>query len=396
MRRSFASRSHLGKEVGIAAASILGATALLGGCGDGGKNNPVGPTVEEDGILYEVAGVLGQPGNDGDGGPAVRAFLYWVIDLTILPNGEMLVMDWNNHRVRKINTDGLIGEFIGSGIVGDGVSGPGPTVNFNHPTEIKVGPDGKYYVAAYHNWKIKAFHPSTLECTVPVGTGRGFGGDGGPASQCQLDLPSSLVFDPAGNMYISDQGNQRIRIVDAKTQIITTFVGGEKGFADGIGEAAKFNWPGGTTTGTGPRGSGMELSPEGDAIYVVDADNHRIRKVVLATREVTTIAGTGEAGYAGDGGPALSGQFNFPTDLAISSTGDIYVSDQYNHAIRKIDTSGIISTVAGTGEEGSSPNGTLATEAKLKLPQGVAFNNANQTLYIADTWNHMIKKVRNP
>lgn len=378
-----------------AAICVLVTAVLAGGCGGDDSVVPP-PFVEMDGMLYEVAGKEGQAGNDGDEGPAAEAFLYWVVDLTILPSGEMLVMDWNNHRIRKITPDGMIHKFIGTGEVGDGVAGVGPEINFNHPTEIRVGPGGDYYVAAYHNWKIKAFDATTLECSVPVGTGRGFGGDGGPAAECQMDLPSSLVFDPAGNMYIADQGNQRVRKVDAETQIITTFAGGVKGFADGVGEAAMFSWPGGTTTGTGTRGGSLELSPDGEDIYVTDSENNCIRKINIATRMVTTIAGTGEAGFSGDGGPALSASFNFPSDIAVSSTGEIYVADYHNHAVRKIDAAGIITTVVGTGVEGSSPNGTPAREAKLNLPQGIALDLRTNTLYVADTWNHMLKKVRNP
>jgi hypothetical protein len=381
--------------VTLVAASILAALAVVLGCGDDDEN-PSTPIVEQDGMLYDVAGTQGEAGNDGDEGPATSAYLYWVIDLTVLPTGEMLVMDWNNHRIRKITADGMIHGFIGSGELGDGVSGPGPTINFNHPTEIRVGPDGNYYVAAYHNWKVKAFDATTLECSVPVGTERGFGGDNGPADQAQLDLPSSLVFDVAGNMYIADQGNQRIRKVDAKTRIITTFVGGTRGYADGVGEEAMFNWPGGTTTGTGVRGSTLELSLDGQDIYVTDSENHRIRKVNIATRMVTTIAGTGVAGYSGDNGPALSAQFNLPTDLALSKAGDLFVADHNNHVVRKIDTAGVVTTVAGTGTAGASANGTRADQAKLYLPQGVTFDDRTNTLYIADTWNHQIKKVRNP
>ncbi|MFN0152248.1 MAG: hypothetical protein ACKVU1_16210 [bacterium] len=380
---------------GVLLIALLLILALALGCG-GDDPNPVIPIVEADGMLYDVAGKTGLAGNDGDEGPAANALLYWVVDLTVIPGGEMLVMDWNNHRIRKITADGTIHGFIGSGLVGDGVTGAGPTINFNHPTEIRIGPDGNYYVAAYHNWKIKAFDATTLECSIPVGTGRGFGGDNGPATACMMDLPSSLVFDAAGNMYIADQGNQRVRKVDAATQIITTFAGGERGFADGVGEAAMFSWPGGTTTGTGTRGATLALSPSGDEIYVTDPENHRVRKINIATREVTTVAGTGVEGYAGDGGDALSAQLNFPSDLEFSAAGDLYIVEYGNNVIRKIDTAGIITTVVGTGAEGSSPNGTAARQAKLNQPQGIAFDKATNTLYVADTWNHMIKKVRNP
>jgi DNA-binding beta-propeller fold protein YncE len=231
--------------------------------------------------------------------------------------------------------------------------------------------------------------------TTPVGTVRGFEGDGGPASVARFDLPGSLVFDPAGNLYITDQGNMRIRRVDPQG-IITTFAGSTKGHADGIGEAAQFSFAGGTTTGTGTRSGCIAVSPDGQAIYVADTENHRLRRIDIATRMVTTIAGTGEPGYSGDGGQARTAQIDNPGDITFSGSGDLYFSDRYNNVIRKIDASGTISTVVGTGVQGASPDGTPARSAKLNHPLGVTWDNATSTLYIADMENHQVKMVKNP
>jgi DNA-binding beta-propeller fold protein YncE len=212
----------------------------------------------------------------------------------------------------------------------------------------------------------------------------------------RLDLPSSLVFDPAGILYFTDQGNTRIRKIDLQARVISSFVGGTRGDQDGIGEQAQFALPGAQTTGTGDRGGSIDISPDGSTIYMVDTENHKIKAIDIATRMVTTIAGTGEPGLEGDGGPALAAQLNFPQDIACSATGDLYVADTHNHVIRKVSASGIITTVAGIGAPGSSPNATPARDAKLKQPIGVAFDNLTNTLYIADTYNNQIKKVRNP
>jgi len=373
------------------------------GCNDTGSTVEPPPAVQ-DGVLYYLAGQADARGDYGDGGPASEALLYWPMDITPLPTGELLVMDWNNHRIRKITPDGTIHHLIGSGQLGDTRTGDQTQGRFNHPTEIKLGPDGTYWISTFHNWCIKNIDPATLEMIQVLGdTARGLRGDypenGGSldaTAKPRFDLPSSLTFDPAGNMYFCDQGNQRIRKIDLQTRVVETFVGGTRGWRDGVGTEAQVTLPGAQTVGTGERGGGLDLAPDGENIYMADTENNRIRMINIATRMVTTIAGTGEAGYAGDGGPALSAQLNFPTDLACASNGDIYFADAHNHAIRKIDAAGTITTVAGTGVPGFSPSGTPARSAMLSGPRGVAYDNDTKTLYIADTYNHQIKMVRNP
>ena len=357
---------------------------------------------ERDKVLYDVAGHQGVSGNDGDDGPAIECTLFWPSDITITPTGEILVVDWNNNRIRRIGTDGIIHHYIGSGQIGDGRTGDASQARFNHPTEIKVGPDGTYWISAFFNWCIKNVDPVTLNIIQVLGdTVRGYRGDypqnGGSLdadAKPRFDLPSSLVFDPAGNLYFCDQGNTRIRKIDLQTRVISTFVGGTRGDLDGVGEAAQFSFPGCSCFWPDP--VRLEISPTGEDIYVADAENHRIRKINIATRMVTTIAGTGEPGYSGHGRPALTAQLNYPQDLAVSISGDLYIADSHNHVIRKIDSSGTITTVAGNGVAGSSPNGTPAVLASLYSPTGIAFDDATHTLYIADTYNQQIKKVINP
>jgi sugar lactone lactonase YvrE len=382
---------------------VLIGFVLIPGCNDRGTEVEPPPEVR-DGFLYDVAGQAGEAGDDGEEGPAVNALLYWPQDMTPLPNGDLLVMDWNNHRIRRITPDGIIHHFIGSGHLGDVRTGDATNARFNHPTEIKVGPDGNYWIATYHNWCIKEVDASTMTFIQVIGdTTRGYRGDypenGGSidaTARPRFDLPSSLVFDPDGNLYFTDQGNTRIRMIDLEARVISSFVGGTRGDRDGTGEQAQFALPGAQTTGTGDRGGSIDISPDGTTIYMVDTENHKIKSIDIATRNVVTIAGTGEPGYEGDEGQALAAQFNFPQDIACGSNGDLYIADTHNHVIRRINASGIITTVAGVGIRGSSPNATLAREAKLKQPTGVAYDNATSTLYIADTYNHQIKKIKNP
>jgi len=369
---------------------MLGLSFIIAGCGDD-NDKATTPVPHGDGILNNVAGVAEAGGSGGDRGSALTALLYWPQDVTVSSTGELYILDWNNHCVRQVKTGGTILRVIGSGQLGDESNGPADAINLNHPTGLTLGPTGDLWLAAWHNWKVKRINRTTWETSAPIGTSQGFSGDGGPANQAKLDLPSSVVFDPAGVIYISDQGNQRIRKVDTQ-MIITTFAGGTKGYADGVGEAAQFSFPKGSDASPGGK---IAISDRGDLIYVADTENHRIRRIDLATAEVTTIAGTGVAGWSGDNGPALSAQLNYPTDVATGPDHSIYVADSRNHVIRRIAPFGIITTVAGTGEPGYSPDGTPAKSAKLNLPSGVFFTN-DGTLYIADTLNHQVKKVINP
>ncbi len=370
---------------------------LLGGCDSAyleTEDEPQGqePTVEAcggEGVLCTVSGVAGEAGSNPNGIPAIEAHHYWPMDVTIGPGGVTFVVDWNNHCVWKIDPDGMLYRFIGAGSLGDDSTGPADQIDLNHPTSLTIGPDGNYYLASWHNWKIKVIDKTSMTTSAPVGTIQGLAGDGGPADQAKMDLPSSVVFDPDGNLFVSDQGNQRIRMVDAQG-VITTFAGGEKGFADGPKESAMFSAPRGPDASPGLK---IVFDPDYTALYVADTDNNRIRKIDMATGMVTTIAGTGEVGFSGDGGPATAAKLNAPTDLVFTHDNEIFFADSKNHAIRKIDAAGNISTVVGTGVPGVSPDGTPAAQAQLNRPMGLTYDEAHHTLYIADTFNQQVKRV---
>jgi sugar lactone lactonase YvrE len=375
------------------------------GCNDKGTVVDMpDPGEELDGMLYTVAGQPGEGANDGDGGPAKDAYLFWPVDTEpIEATGELLVIDWNNHRIRRIDADGIIHPFIGSGFLGDDRHGNALDMDFNHPTDVKLGPDGNWWVAAYHNWCFKVIDPTMMFVEAIGDTARGYRGDWpenngsiDAGAKPRFDLPSTLVWDAQGLLYFMDQGNARIRKVDLTTRQIFVFAGGTRGSLDGVGTQAQFAFPGGTTAGIGER-AGMDISPDKQDIYLCDTESHKIRKLNIATQMVTTIAGTGTPGWSGDGGPALSAELNFPTDITCTAEGDLYIADTHNHVIRKIDMeTGIITTVAGTASIGYSPDGTPAREAKFYQPLGVSYNNRTKTLFIADQYNFQIRKVINP
>ncbi len=380
-----------------ASAFALSMLFLLNGCDSAyleTEDEPQGqePAAEAcggEGVLCTVSGVAGEAGSNPNGIPAIEAHHYWPMDVTMGPGGVTFVVDWNNHCVWKIDPDGMLYRFIGAGRLGDDSTGPADQIDLNHPTSLTIGPDGNYYLASWHNWKIKVIDKTSMTTSAPVGTIQGLAGDGGPATQARMDLPSSVVFDPDGNLFVSDQGNQRIRMVDTQG-VITTFAGGEKGFADGPKESAMFSAPVGPDASPGLK---IVFDPDYTALYVADTDNNRIRKIDMATGMVTTIAGTGEAGFSGDGGPATAAKLNAPTDLVFTHDNEIFFADSKNHAIRKIDAAGNISTVVGTGVAGISPDGTPAAQAQLNRPMGLTYDEARHILYIADTFNQQVKRV---
>jgi sugar lactone lactonase YvrE len=282
---------------------------------------------------------------------------------------------------------------VGTGELGDAPDGDADLTSLNHPTHMSVSPRGTFIIAAWHNSKLLEFDPASGMLKAICGNGmRSFGGDGGPAAMALLDLPTATAFDKDGNMYITDQANQRIRMVDnTKEAIINTVVGtGMPGFSgDGMPAlAAQIKLPGGQSA---PPAGRIAIDGEGNLI-IADSANHRIRKVDLEGI-ITTIAGTGDPTFGGDGGDATKASLSRPNDVDHDKAGNLYIADTDNACIRKVDTAGKISTFAGKcGQPGFDGDGGDATAALLDRPYGITFD-ASENLYIADTHNHLIRVV---
>ena len=339
----------------------------------------------------------GEAGKGPDDAALRKANFYLPLDLTFGPDERPYILDWNNHRIRVI-TQGRVSTLIGTGEVGDAPAGPAREIGLNHPTHISFDPQGRLLLSAWHNSMILRYDFASDYIQPICGTGeRAYGGDDGPAELALVNLPSSTAFDPVGRMYISDQENQRIRMVDLDGTIYTVVGTGKPGFSGdgGPAYAAAIYAPVGQAA---PPTSRIAIDDRG-SLYIADTFNNRIRKVDYATGIIITIAGNGAfpptpSGAADEGIPALDVSLYWPCDIAIDSEGRVFFTDTFNHCIRQIDLNGTITTIAGQcGQPGDAGDRGHPQAALLNRPYGIALD-ADDNLYIADTRNHRIRLVR--
>jgi len=279
------------------------------------------------------------------------------------------------------------------GFSGDG--GLAIEAQLDSPTGVAFDKVGNLYIADRFNHRIRKVIAATGVITTVAGSGLsgpnngGFSGDGGLATGAQLDSPARVIVDEMGNLYIADSYNDRVRKVIAATGVITTVAGIEiagYGGDNGLATSAQLDGP-----------LGVAIDKIGN-LYIADANNNRIRQVIAATGIITTVAGSGltghgNGGFSGDGGPATDAQLNFPSGVAVDGQGNLFIADNSNHRIRKvIAATGVITTVAGSGIAGYSGDNGPASDAQLKLPSDVAFDGVGN-LYIVDQDNHCIRRV---
>jgi trimeric autotransporter adhesin len=320
----------------------------------------------------------------GDGGPATAAGIYFDLGVAADGAGNVFIACWGENRVRKVDPLGIITTYAGNGTLGySGDGGPATAALLSGPMQVCTDASGNVYLSDYYNHRIRKISTSGIITTVAGNGIGGYSGDGGQATAAEIQFPWGIVVDASGNLFIGDYYNHRIRKVDG-AGIITTYAGtGIPGFSGdgGAATAAQFYY----TTGLAIDGSGN--------LYIADYVNQRVRKV-NTSGIISTIAGTGVFGYGGDGGAATAAMLNDPLGVAADYAGNVYVSDFGNSRIRKITTSGIISTFAGTGVSGFSGDGGPATSAQLFLPYTVALD-ANGNILIADSYNYRLRKVNN-
>jgi uncharacterized protein (TIGR03437 family) len=324
--------------------------------------------------IYTVAG-NGTQGPSGDNGPATSAQLNWPEGVAVDPAGNLYIADNFNNRIRKVS-NGVITTVAGDGAQGfSGDNGPAASAQLYGPTGVAVDSAGNVYIADAENARIREVSKGVI--TTVAGNGSfGFSGDNGPATSAQLYGPWGVAVGSAGNLYIADEVNNRIRRVS--NGVITTVAGnGAPGFSGDNGPATSAQL-------YGPCGVAVDAAGN---LYIADTYNQRIRKV--SNGVITTVAGNGTYGFSGDNGPATSAQLKGPWGVALDSAGNLYIADTSSLRIRKV-SNGVIATVAGNGTFGFSGDSGPATGAQLYGPTGVAVDSAGN-LYIADEFNDRVR-----
>ena len=417
-------------DLGTGIISTIAGTGVAGFAGDGGAataaqlNIPRHIIVSSSGEIYfsevgnqrvrkiDVSGIIttvagtGIAGFAGDGGAATSARLFNPFGLAFDTPGNLFIADVDNHRVRRVSTTGIITTVAGTGSLtfsGDG--GRATLAGLASPTRMTFDPAGNMYVpSSIPNHRIRRVVAGAdglitgavdeIISTI-AGTGSAtYGGDGGPATAASINRPFAISRDSAGNLFFADFGNLRVRQIDP-SGTITTYAG------NGLCCYSADQRPAIQATLNFPTGITRDASGN---YYIADRDNHRIRVVNNQASAITvagltinpgnirTIAGTGAAGYGGDGGPATSAVLNMPYYIEVDSAGNIYFSDFINHRVRKIATTGVITTVAGTGVAGFTGTGGPATSAAFNGPLGLALDSAGN-LFIGDLNNHRVRRV---
>ena len=345
------------------------------------------------GTIDTYAGT-GARGFTADGRPALDSPLYWPQDAASDPStGELHIADWNNHLVRRIGADGRLWTVAGSGALGD-TEGPALAAKLHHPTGLAFHPvTGDLLIAGWHVHKVIRLVRATGTIEHLAGTDAGDAGDGGPVAAALFDYPSSVAFDSAGNWYVADQQNHRVRSVGTNGTI-TAFAGtGEPGFAGDGADAVAARLANPDAEAVGPAGR-VCLDRTERFLYIADSANHRVRRVEIATGTITTVAGNGVAASTGDGGPAIQASLSDPCDVDCDAAGNVYVCERGSHVVRRVRVAdGVIETVAGAGNPGYTGDGGPAGFARLDHPSGIFVDRARGRLYVADTLNSVIRVV---
>lgn len=341
------------------------------------------PRTQPSGTIVTAVGT-GIRGFSGDGGPAGDARLDNVYAVARAPDGALVLCDTDNHRIRRIDRRGRIATIVGSGRRGyDGDGGPATQAALDQPYDLAWDRDGNLCFVELGNHCVRRVDRRTGIVATIAGDGvPGFSGDGGPAVRARLRQPHSIAVDPDGHLHICDIGNHRIRRVDRDTGRISTWAG------TGAPETAPDGAPLRGSPLHGPRalvfgrdGRGFLALREGNAVLLLDPKADTLRR----------IAGTGKAGFTGNGGPARDATLSGPKAIALGPGGDIYLADTESHSLRVVRArTGILDLLVGDGMEGDGPDGDDPRRCRLARPHGV-WVDRDGAVWIGDSENHRVR-----
>lgn len=302
------------------------------------------------------------------------------------PDGALWFCEHNGHRIRRLTPDGKLHLVAGTGSKGyTGDGGPATQATLNLPHELRFGPDGALYIADTGNNVVRRIDPATGTITTFAGSAkRGYEGDGGPANAATFKGPHSIQFSPDGRLYICDVGNHVIRRVDMKTGIITTVAGtGKPGPTPDKSPVAG-------TPFNNPRS--LDFDQQG-GLWVVTREGNQVFRIDLKAGVIHLVAGNGQAGFTGNGGPAREATLSGPKGIALDAAGNAWLADTESHSIRRIDAAtGRLDVIAGTGTKGDGPTGP-ASACAMNRPHGV-FVDTDGTVLVGDSEANRIRALR--
>ena len=349
-----------------------------------------------------ITGIAGVPHRDGI--PAKGAHVGWPIGVVRRADGDLLVADWHANRIWRIDAEGILHAFAGDGIPGNrGDGGPALEARFRGPHSLTLDRHGNIYTADLSNSTIRRIDAQTGVITTVAGCGRaGRGGDGGPALEAELDVHCGMAVDEAGNLYLSSEWQNTIRKVDAQTGIIDLFAGhdarhypSEQGasrpyLGQGLEDWGGLSW-GGYHGDGGPAKDAAFYHPEhlafdskGD-LYVCDNSNHRIRKIDMASGIITTAFGNGVPASNGDGGPATEASTLMPDAICLDAHDNLFVGEKYGYRVRKVDAqTGIATTLVGNGVPGWGEEGLHGSETVCNSVEAGILADSDGTVYWCD------------
>ena len=328
----------------------------------------------------------GTKGLSGDGGKAADAQLNNPYAVARGPDGMIYICDIDNHRIRRITSDGKIETFAGTkkGYSGDG--GPANSAALNLPYEMTWDKTGSLFFVEIGNHVVRRIDAKTGVISTIAGNGKpGFAGDEGPAKDAQFNQPHSLAFNAEGDLFICDIINHRVRKIDMKTNIISTWSGtGEKKTSPDGSPITGSSLQGPRALAFAPDGKCYLALREGNALMLLDAKNNTMKR----------IAGTGKSGFTGNGGPALQASLAGPKCVALDAAGNVYLADTESHSIRCYDIkTGTIEVIVGNGKKGDGPDGNNPLNCQLNRPHGV-FVDTDGSILIGDSENHRVRVYR--